>query len=378
MQQRFLPLALPLLLLIATAGCSRAADPAEIRLPPGFRISLYADNLDDARSLALSPTGTLFVSTRRAGKVYAVLDRDGDGRGDRTHVVAAGLDMPNGIAFKDGALYVAEPGRLLRYDDIEGRLDHPGTPAVVYDDFPRDRAHGWKFIAFGPDGLLYVPVGAPCNICDPGAPYAALHRMRADGSGRELFARGIRNTVGFDWHPETGELWFTDNGRDWLGDDLPPDELNRAPTPGLHFGYPYRHGRDLADPEFGDKEKGGPFTPPAHEFQAHVAALGAEFYTGAMFPEKYRHSLFVAQHGSWNRSSKVGYRLVCLFIDKERVTGSEVFAEGWLRDGRVSGRPVDLETMADGSLLLSDDHAGAVYRISHEPARPAPAEPSGE
>ena len=295
--------ALLFLLLPAIGSCAQAIDLREITLPAGFHIAVYADQLEDARSLAISPAGTLFVGTRKEGKVYAVRDSDGDKRADRISVIAAGLNMPNGVAFRDGALYVAEVNRLLRYDDIEMHLENPGRPVVVYDDLPTDAHHGWKYIGFGPDGLLYVPVGAPCNICDAGDPYAALRRMLPDGGQREIFARGIRNTVGFDWHPVTGQLWFTDNGRDWLGDDLPPDELNVAPSPNLHFGYPYLHGREVRDPDFGSRGKDVAVTAPALEFPAHVAALGVEFYTGAMFPEKYRNQMFVAQHGSWNRSA---------------------------------------------------------------------------
>ena len=344
---------------------AEAVELDHIRLPAGFSIGIYADGLDDARSMALSPSGTLFVGSRGAGKVYAVQDTDGDKKADRTHVVAAGLNMPNGVALRQGALYIAEINRLLRFDDIETHLDRPGQPTVIYEDLPSDRHHGWKYIHFGPDDRLYVPVGAPCNICQVKDPYGTILSMRADGSDRKVFARGIRNSVGFDWHPVTGTLWFTDNGRDWLGDNLPPDELNRAPQAGLHFGYPYLHGRAVADPEFGKKGQDIKKTPPALEFEAHVAALGVQFYTGSMFPAKYRNQLFVAQHGSWNRSTPIGYRLVSVFIDDGRVTDYQVFADGWLREGRASGRPVDLEVMADGSLLVSDDRAGVIYRITY-------------
>jgi glucose/arabinose dehydrogenase len=353
-----------LLCLLFGGGCVGATDLDAIEVPPGFSISIYADNLADARSMALSPSGILFVGTRREGKVYALLDSNGDKRADKVFIIASGLNMPNGVAFRNGSLYVAEVNRLLRFDRIEEKLDDPGEPVVIYGDLPKDRLHGWKYLRFGPDGLLYVQVGAPCNICNPGDPYAALLRMRPDGSAREIFARGIRNTVGFDWHPETKELWFSDNGRDWLGDDLPPDELNRAPVPNLHFGFPYLHGSKVKDPEFGNQADDLILTPPAFEFHAHVAPLGIQFYTGTRFPQKYRNQLFVAQHGSWNRSVKIGYRVMAVFIDKNKVTGSEVFADGWLAGGRVSGRPVDLEMLPDGSLLVSDDMAGAIYRIA--------------
>jgi glucose/arabinose dehydrogenase/predicted nucleotidyltransferase len=337
-----------------------------IKLPPGFRIEVYAGGVANARSLALSPNGTVFVGTRQEGKVYAVVDRDGDRRADQVITIAEGLNMPNGVAFRDGALYVAEVSRVLRFDGIEARLNNPPKPVVVTDALPRDRHHGWKFIAFGPDGWLYVPVGAPCNICerDPDR-YAVIMRLRPDGTGLQTFARGIRNTVGFDWHPQTRELWFTDNGRDWMGDDLPPDELNRAPRPGLHFGYPYCHGGTIPDPEFGDKRACAEFVPPVQNLGPHVAALGMRFYTGTMFPPAYRQQIFIAEHGSWNRSTPIGYRVTLVRLDGDRAVSYEVFAEGWLQGSRAWGRPVDVLVMPDGALLVSDDRAGVIYRISY-------------
>jgi glucose/arabinose dehydrogenase len=277
--------------------------------------------------------------------------------------------MPNGVAFRGGALFVADLDRILRYDDVEARLSDRVRPAVVTDRLPADRHHGWKYIRFGPDGLLYVPVGAPCNVCEPGDPYASLLRMRPDGSGLETYARGVRNTVGFDWHPETRELWFTDNGRDWLGDDRPPDELDRAPKPGMHFGFPYCHGRTLADPEFGKSRRCADSTPPAAELDAHVAALGMRFYRGAMFPPEYRGAIFIAEHGSWNRSTPIGYRVVVARVRGDEIVSTEVFAEGWLRPKGPWGRPVDVLELPDGSLLVSDDHAGAIYRVTYRGER---------
>lgn len=362
---------LGLLVLSAPGACSPSSRLKSIRLPPGYSIAMYADGLPGARSLAIGERGTVFVGTRGEGKVYAVVDRDGDRKADNVIVVADGLDSPNGVAFRNGSLYVAEIGRILRFDRIESRLGSPGRPAVVYDGFPRDRLHGWKFIAFGPDGLLYVPVGAPCNVCEPPGPaYAAIHRMRPDGSGLETFARGVRNTVGFDWDPETGDLWFTDNGRDWLGDDLPPDELNHAPGPGLHFGFPYRHGNGIPDPEFGDRGNGRTFVPPAIALGPHVAALGMRFYRGGMFPGGDGKRIFIAEHGSWNRSTPIGYRVSVVTVRDGKATGYDVFAEGWLSGGRAWGRPVDVLELPDGSLLVSDDRAGAIYRISHGPGAP--------
>ena len=334
-------------------------------MPPGFQVRLFA-RVPGARSMALSPNGTLFVGTREEGKVYAVRAGDGPEKSGAVVTIARGLRMPNGVAFREGALYVAEVNRVLRYDGIESRLDSPPEPSVVNDSFPKDRHHGWKFIRFGPDGMLYVPVGAPCNICEPKEPvYAAIHRMKPDGSGRKLFASGVRNTVGFDWHPQTGELWFTDNGRDWMGDEIPPDELNHAPKPGMHFGYPYCHGKNIPDPEFGKKRPCSEFVPPAIALAPHVAAIGMRFYTGKMFPEEYRNQIFIAEHGSWNRSNPIGYRVTLVRLQNNRAVKYEVFAEGWLEGGRDWGRPADVLVAPDGALLVSDDKAGAIYRISY-------------
>lgn len=341
-----------------------------IKLPPGFRISVFAEGVTNARSMALSPDGTLFVGSRQTpGSVYALPDKNRDGRADRVITVATGLTQPNGVAVHDGALYVAEISRILRWDDIESRVESPGTPAVVGAPFPTDTLHGWKFIRFGPDGMLYVPVGAPCNICDRGDPYAAIHRMKPDGSGREIVARGVRNTVGFDWHPVTRDLWFTENGRDNLSDEVPNDELNRAPKAGMHFGYPFCHQGNIADPEFGPKRSCSEFEPPSRFMGPHVASLGMRFYTGATFPQEYRNSIIIAQHGSWNRSERIGYRVMVAFLDGSRtkVVKVEPLAEGWLQNGgQVLGRPVDVQMTADGSLLVSDDFANAIYRITYQ------------
>ncbi|MFQ5709970.1 MAG: PQQ-dependent sugar dehydrogenase [bacterium] len=360
-----------LLIFINAATSAFSSNPEDVRLdkitlPAGFMISLYAANVPNARSMSLSPDGTLFVGTRRAGNVYAILDRNKDNQADEVITIAKSLNMPNGVAFRDGALYVAEVDRVLRYDDIESHFQHPRKPAIVNDTFPSERHHGWKFIRFGPDGWLYVPVGAPCNICErKDARYASIMRMHADGSGLEIFARGVRNTVGFDWHPQTKELWFTDNGRDLLGDDLPPDELNHAPRKSLHFGFPYCHGNNIPDPIFGRKRKCEEFTLPALELGPHVAALGMRFYTGKMFPEKYRDQIFIAEHGSWNRSTPIGYRVMLVRLKGDRPVSKEIFARGWLQGREAWGRPVDVLVMPDGALLVSDDRAGVIYRISY-------------
>lgn len=338
----------------------------DIKLPPGFEISVYAANLPNARSLTLSPKGTLFVGSLREGKVYAVASQSGETDAKKIFTIAQGLNMPNGVAFRNGALYVAEVNRVLRYDDIESHLANPPKPVTVFDQFPKDRHHGWKFIAFGPEGMLYVPVGAPCNICEPDENrYALISRLKADGTGTEVFARGIRNTVGFDWHPVTKELWFTDNGGDNLGNDVPPDELNHAPKQGLNFGYPYCHGGDIPDPQFGKKRSCSEFTPPAQKLGPHVAALGMRFYTGSMFPAEYRNQIFIAEHGSWNRSTPIGYRITVVQLENNKAVSYKPFAEGWLQAGRAWGRPVDVLVTPDGALLVSDDEVGAIYRIRY-------------
>jgi len=339
-----------------------------IKLPAGFSIAVYAE-VEDARSMAMSPGGTLFVGNRSEDKVYAVRDTDGDKVADKKWVLASGMNMPNGVAFRDGALFVAENSKVSRWDNIESKLANPGTPVVVNDKFPTEAHHGWKYIAFGPDGKLYVPVGAPCNICESKDPiYASITRMNVDGSGREVFASGVRNTVGFTWHPETKELWFTDNNRDSMGDDKPACELNTAPKAGMHFGYPYCHEGTLPDPDFGKKRPCSDFTPPALNLGAHTAPLGLKFYTGTLFPEAYRGHLFIAEHGSWDRSKKVGYKVTLAKVVNSKVVGSEIFASGWLndQDQKAWGRPVDVLMLDDGSLLVSDDRAGVIYRITYK------------
>lgn len=340
-----------------------------IKLPQGFHISVWADGVNNARSLAQSPGGTIFVGTWNAGNVYALRDENKDGRADRVITIISGLrNMPNGVAFRDGALYVAEINRILRFDNIETKLESAVQPTVLSDKFPGDRHHGWKFIRFGPDGMLYVPVGAPCNICDRGDPYNTIWRMRPDGSGMEIFARGVRNSVGFDWHPTTRELWFTDNGRDNYGDDRPGDELNRAPKAGMHFGYPHCHEGTIVDPEFGRGRRCAEFEPPARRLDAHAAALGMRFYTGSQFPQQYRNQIFLAEHGSWNRSPSMpfnGNRVVLVRLQDNKPVSYEPFAEGWLQGRARWGRPVDLEVLPDGSMLLSDDMAGVIYRITY-------------
>jgi glucose/arabinose dehydrogenase len=368
---RLLLLVLTVLTLAAGSTVAARQPAVGVTLPPGFAIDVFSGEVPGARSMTLSPAGTLFVGTRSKGVVYAIPGAGTSARAAKPRLISRGLASPNGVAVRDGALYVAEISRILRFDDIEARLDGPPTPAVVTDRYPTDGHHGSKFIAFGPDGWLYVPVGAPCNVCLPPGPlHETMTRMKADGSAIEVFARGVRNSVGFDWQPGTHELWFTDNGRDWMGDDRPPDELNHAPKPGLHFGFPYCHGRALADPQFGRDKPCTDFTPPAAELGPHVAALGMRFYTGTMFPPDYRGRIFIAEHGSWNRSTPIGYRITTVRLEGDRVVSYEPFASGWLADnGHIAGRPVDVLVMPDGALLVSDDYAGAIYRITYRAPR---------
>jgi glucose/arabinose dehydrogenase len=347
-------------------------------VPAGFQVDVFAANVEGARSMALGPQGTVFVGSQRAGKVHAVIDRDGDHNADRVVLIASGLDWPNGVAIRNGALYVATNSKILRFDDIERRLDSPPTPVVVRDSLPNPNAgHTWKFIAFGPDDLLYMSVGAPCNVCDDPPLVSTILRMKPDGSNLEVFADGVRNSMGFDWHPTSRELWFTDNGRDGLGDDVPSDELNVAWRPGMHFGFPYCHQGDVSDPQFGTQRACSATEPPAHKPGAHVAALGFTFYTGSMFPANYRNAVILAEHGSWNRSKPSGYRVMVGRTDGRRVTSYEPFLDGFLPGPRDSmpggweatrtsrGRPVDVLQMPDGSVLISDDTGSRILRVSY-------------
>lgn len=354
-------------LLTGPASTFAALPLAQIQLPPGFRIEVVSDAVPNARGMALTPSGTLFVGSSSAGKVYA-LPAALAGK-PQVLVVASGLSTPVGVAFREGSLFASSTSRIVRLDNIEARLSNPPAPAVVTDRFPTETHHGWKFIAFGPDGYLYVPVGAPCNICAPDENrYANIMKMKPDGTDLQVVARGVRNSVGFDWHPATRELWFTDNGRDYLGDDQPDDELNRVTQPGQHFGYPFCHAGTISDPEFGKRRACSEFVPPVAKLGAHVAALGMRFYTGTQFPPDYRNNVFIAEHGSWNRSERVGYRIVRVTLDADgKAVRQDVFAQGWLQHGTPWGRPADVLVAPDGSLLVSDDLAGAVYRIRYAP-----------
>ncbi|WOT05698.1 PQQ-dependent sugar dehydrogenase [Shewanella youngdeokensis] len=337
-----------------------------IRLPPGFSIDIYADNVPNARQMALGDNGTVFVGSRKAGKVHALIDSNNDGHANNMIEVASDLFLPSGIAFHQGDLFVAEVDKIWRYPNIEATLPAIPQPQLVFDKLPNKSHHGWKFIAFGPGGKLYIPVGAPCNVCESDLPFASILALDIKTKATSIIAKGARNSVGFDFHPVTGELWFTDNGRDMMGDDLPDDELNHVSQAGQHFGFPYVHNADIIDPEFGHKASHIHNRAPALNLGAHVAALGMEFYQGQQFPAQYQGSIFIAQHGSWNRSSKVGYRIMQVTLDGNKVSEYKPFATGWLQGQTSWGRPVAVLTMPDGALLVSDDAANAIYRISYQ------------
>ena len=346
------------------AAVSQSPPLSSLTLPPGFQIELFA-RVPNARQMALGKS-MLFVGSMRAGKVYAI-----PLKGPRNPmVIADNLEMPVGVAFRDGDLYVSAVSRILRLRNIEARVNRPPRPEGVTEAYPGETHHGWKFIAFGPDGKLYVPVGAPCNICEPDpARYATITRLDVVSGKIEVVARGVRNSVGFDWNPQNGELWFTDNGRDLLGDDAPPDELNRVSQPGQHFGYPYCHGGTIADPELGQSRRCKEFVPPVQSLGAHVASLGMRFYSGKAFPGRYRNAVFIAEHGSWNRSRKSGYQVSVVRLQDNRAVSYEPFISGWLTGESAWGRPADVLMMPDGSLLVSDDLAGAIYRVTYRGSR---------
>lgn len=339
---------------------------SKLKLPPGFKAEVWANGILDARGLRQGDKGTVFVSSLFvAGKIYAVQDKGGK---REVKTIAEKLMLPNGIEFHKGSLFVATPKDITRYDNIEANLDNPPKPVMVYDKLPGDVPHGWKFIKIGPDGKLYVPVGAPCNICMPDDKHAQIRRMNLDGSGEEVVARGVRNTVGFDWDPKTGDLWFTDNGRDWLSEDLPNDELNHVTQTGKqHFGFPYCHQGDFADPEFGWGKSCSDYTKPAMLTGPHAGTLGMRFYTGKMFPKKYQGAMFIARHGPWNRTKKYAADVIVAWPDgKGGIAKSEPFMTGLVENNEYLGRPVDVMVMKDGSMLVSDDHNGAIYRISYK------------
>lgn len=359
-----IPVSFMLLLAWVTAAEAHDLPLHHLKMPEGFKVEVFAE-LTNPRQLARSESGIVYAGSRRAGNLYAIIDQNGDHVADEVIEIDSGLSLPSGIALSGNDLYVGAIETIFRYPNIDQSFRQNPEPEVFYNELPDKRHHGWKYLAFGPDERLYFNVGAPCNICLEENPwFATIMSMDLEDKLPEVYASGVRNSVGFTWHPKTGDLWFTDNGRDLMGDEIPPCEVNRAPEPGLHFGYPHIHGKDVPDPEF--QREGFDFETPVTELGAHKAPLGLHFYEGDMFPEKYRGKLLVAEHGSWNRTPEaghVGYRLT--LVDPE--TGaSETFMDGWLQDNVAWGRPVDLVPLPDGSLLLSDDHGNVIYRISYD------------
>lgn len=353
----------PSLASMAGARSPPSLPLANLRLPPGFSVELVA-RVPNARGLALSPKGILYVGSRSAGTVSAIdLNKK-----NQVIPLLTKQEMPTGLAYRDNTLYFSTVSKIFKLPGIDENLLTPPSPVLVTDQLPDKDQHGWKYLGFGPDGKLYVPVGAPCNSCDEDkAGFATLRRMNPDGTKMEIIARGIRNTVGFTWHPKSGELWFTDNGRDWMSDDSPADELNRLTKIGSHYGFPYCHGGDLPDPSYKRSSKCSEFTPPVQKLGAHVAALGVRFGAKTNFPEPYRSGIFIAEHGSWNRSKKSGYRISFVALnEKFEATKYEPFLEGFLEKEKAWGRPVDLEIEPSGSLLISDDEAGAIYRVKYD------------
>ncbi|MFA3791790.1 sorbosone dehydrogenase family protein [Aliiglaciecola sp. SL4] len=343
-------------------------------LPDGFKIEVYAEDVTNARQMAMGQSGIIYVGSRGEGKVHAVVDTDKDGKADKVVVVAENLTMPTGIAYKDGDLYVAAVSEVLKFENIDDVYANSPKAEVVISGLPTETHHGWKYIDFGPDGWLYVPVGAPCNICqtvgddkfdDPR--FASILKFDLVTGEMKWVAKGVRNTVGFDWQPDSKELWFSDNGRDWMGDDIPPCEINRVTADNQHFGYPYIHGGDIIDPEFGSGKNPDDYTKPELKLGAHVAPLGVHFYQGKHFPATYNKSLFVAEHGSWNRSEKSGYRVMRANFDGAEIGSYETFIEGFLNsDDTVWGRPVAFLTLPDGSMLISDDFANVIYKVTYQ------------
>ncbi|WMT73260.1 PQQ-dependent sugar dehydrogenase [Bradyrhizobium sp. Ash2021] len=336
---------------------------AKLKLPPGFNLEVYAAGMANARSLAEGDKGTVFVGSRLVDKVYGIVNKDGK---RSVKVIASGLYRPNGVAFENGTLYIAELSKVSKIDKIEDNLDSPPKPTMIYDNLPKDEAHGWKFIAIGPDNKLYVEVGQPGNNVLHDDAHGQIRRMNLDGTGAEVYALGVRHSVGFDWNPVNKQMYFTDNGRDWLSESVPEDELNRVTKAGEDFGAPYCWQGNIIDQEHGWGKNCKDYTAPVGLMGPHVAALGMRFYTGNMFPKSYKNAIFIARHGSWNKSQKQGGDVVVVKLNKDGTMKSmEPFMTGFLEDNKYVGRPVDVMVAKDGSLLVSDDWNGAVYRITY-------------
>jgi glucose/arabinose dehydrogenase len=339
-----------------------------LKVPAGFKVEVWAEGIPEARSLALGDKGTVFVSNRLSKNVYAVVNKGG---AREVKTILKGLNAPNGVVFSKGTLYVAERHRITRYDGIEDKLDNPPEAKVVVDglDPQNQPGHFWKFLAMGPDGKLYYNVGAPGNIVMPSYFQASISRVDPKTGIVETCVQGVRNSVGFDWDPKTKQLWFTNHGRDWLGDDAPNDTLHRVSHKGMNFGYPFCHQGDILDPEFGKGRSCKEFDAPAAKLGAHIAPLGMRFYTGKMFPAEYRNNIFIAMHGSWNRNTKQGYNVTRVTFDANGKPKMQPFMTGFLQDEKADppmwGRPVDVLVMKDGSMLVSDDYNGVIYRVSY-------------
>lgn len=360
---------LKLLLSLSLALLAFTASTAEV--PSGFKIEVFADEVEGARQMVLSKNGIIYVGSRRPGKVHAVIDKDGDYKADEVVLIIEDLNMPSGLTYKDGDLFIAEVHRVIRIKDIDKNYDKSPKPEVVYSNLPDKLHHGWKYAKFGPDGRLYIPIGVACNVClSDDRRFGSIIAVDLETGKEEYIAEGVRNSVGFDWDPVTNDFWFTDNGRDMMGDDIPPCELNKVSKVGDFFGFPYMHGKSVKDPKFYkrfEKDRGNTdFVEPEWEYQAHVAPLGMMFYQGEQFPAEYKNSIFVAQHGSWNRSKKVGYKIVNMQLDENRnVIAENDFVTGWLDGEEVLGRPMDIITLKDGSILISDDGFSVIYRVSY-------------
>ena len=335
-----------------------------VKLPKGFKIEVYASGVNSARQMAWGDKGTLFVGSFGVGTVYAITDKGGK---KEVKTVLTGLKMPTGVAFRDGALYVADIDKILKYENAEASLDKMPQGKVVYGDMPNYVAHGWKYLTFDKEGRLYVPFGPPCNVCLPPTSLSQVRRVNPDTGEAELIAIGVRNSVGGAIDPRSGDYWFSENARDWVSDDMPSDKLNHVAKIGAHYGYPYCHQGDMLDPKYGKGHKCSDFTPPALKLGAHVAPLGMKFYSGKQFPAEYANNPFIAEHGSWNRHKYQGARIMRVTTDPAgKNVKQEVFASGWINgDQSYTGRPADILLAPDGSMLVADDWAGAIYRISY-------------
>ncbi len=362
-----LPYAFSLLLLVPSVARSHDLPLEELRLPPGFKISIFAE-LTNPRQLALSESGIVYAGSFRAGNLYGIIDANSDWSADKVVTIDHDLTLPTGIAIREGNLYVGAVSKILVYQNIDGTLESTPEPSVLYDGLPEETHHGWKYLGFSPQNELFFNIGAPCNVCKKDNPWFATIMsldLEREPLQPEIFASGVRNTVGFTWQPGSGELWFTDNGRDLLGDDTPSCELNRAPKAGLHFGFPYMHANSVVDPEFG--APAFPVEPPVVELGPHVAPLAMQFYTGTMFPEEYRGKILIAEHGSWNRTPEAGHTGYNITVVDPETGTKTILIDGWLKDNVAWGRPADILEMPDGSLLISDDHGNVIYRLSYEP-----------